>query len=546
MRNEYQSLSVPWGDVHRIQRGSRSEPFGGGATGEPIFFSSDFRLESGRWTANYGYGFAMVVKFGDLPEAVSMVPFGASEKPGTRHYDDQLNLLLERRFKRTYYRQEEVISHAVSGFGRVVAHEPGGLAGHFVIRTPMPVASRLSVALDPPGPLPDGLSAFTLFSTPQDLPIGLPVQIDGELHVAPELCDPKDLPSLAPYAFDETDGWQPVTAFELNAKTATFTLRDDKPRTYAIFGPTRALKTAVQPQQTIPAPMRSDEAESPSALFKIAKELPSGRASDEPGRVAWRSGGPMIPSQQDSVSSLPATPEVVKAPASPQAPAVPMAVPEAPPPDAQNQTTGGPASPAEASPGNVTTSPEPMPADASPPKPAEGVLRIDKAAIEQRAQNPQPPKPAPEKESTEAAEIKLKAVGPPGNGKVINLRTPDGQDLFLLEANTTIEARLVVLAGTPGPLPEGMAVFTEYVGLERIPKDARAKLTLKLTVPESACSADALDQLKLYGYRVGKGWYEAPGQKVLKDSRAITAFDDVGRDLRVYAVLGPIAARKAR
>ncbi len=41
MRNEYDEVAVPWGEVHRLARGARYEPIFGAGTGDPLFVASD-------------------------------------------------------------------------------------------------------------------------------------------------------------------------------------------------------------------------------------------------------------------------------------------------------------------------------------------------------------------------------------------------------------------------------------------------------------------------------------------------------------------------
>ncbi|NIR30800.1 MAG: hypothetical protein GWN84_16085, partial [Gammaproteobacteria bacterium] len=69
LRNEYQTMNVPWGEVHVVARGSRREAIGGGQSGAPIFYTGDRRFGNGAWRVHEGYGFAMIVRFGEEPHA---------------------------------------------------------------------------------------------------------------------------------------------------------------------------------------------------------------------------------------------------------------------------------------------------------------------------------------------------------------------------------------------------------------------------------------------------------------------------------------------
>src|SRR5690606_12184054 len=103
LRNQFQTINVPWGDVHRITRGDRTEPMGGATSGGPLFVTTDQFFGEDGWPVTGGSAFGMVVSFGDVPRAVSYVPFGASERFDSPHFDDQLELLLTRRFKVVRY-----------------------------------------------------------------------------------------------------------------------------------------------------------------------------------------------------------------------------------------------------------------------------------------------------------------------------------------------------------------------------------------------------------------------------------------------------------
>jgi acyl-homoserine lactone acylase PvdQ len=183
MRNEFDRIAVPWGEAHVIRRGSRTEGIFGAGTGEPLFVASDLNYSNRKWEASYGYGFAMVVELGASPRAVSMVPFGTSEDPSSRHFSDQLDLMLQRRFKVTRFQREEVLRHAATGQGLRVTLAPPGVDGLITVAAQAPLIASARATADPPAPLPAGLRARTLYLEVKREPGTLPVAVSLALRL---------------------------------------------------------------------------------------------------------------------------------------------------------------------------------------------------------------------------------------------------------------------------------------------------------------------------------------------------------------------------
>jgi acyl-homoserine-lactone acylase len=202
MRNEFDSLSVPWGDVHTVTRGDREVPLSGGDSGEPVFVASDEVFEGRKWRVTYGYGFAMVVAFGQQPRAVSMVPFGTSEDPKSPHYSDQLDLMAQRRFKVSRYLFEDVQQNAASARGRLLYLRPKGTEALFTLRAAAPIVARLSSSIDAPADLPENLVPFTLFIATEKVPHVTPMNTHIEIFIPPVLCASQDLNKLAVYTLN--------------------------------------------------------------------------------------------------------------------------------------------------------------------------------------------------------------------------------------------------------------------------------------------------------------------------------------------------------
>jgi len=258
MRNEFDSMAVPWGKAHRIRRGDRIEPIAGANTGEPLFVASDHVFEDKAWRVTYGYGFAMAVEFADRPRAVSVVPFGASERNESPHYDDQLTLFLQRRLKPAYFDDDDVQRHAERAYGTAFSLRPSATEGRFHYRstTGSPIEARLTTLLDPPASLQQDQAPFTLFVSAVRSPQDAPVALDIEMRVASTVCAAENLDQLALYAYAPKEGWQPVAGQRLDAARRTFLAHDTIPRTYAVLGPAncRVATTPSEPVQDIISP----------------------------------------------------------------------------------------------------------------------------------------------------------------------------------------------------------------------------------------------------------------------------------------------------
>lgn len=290
MRNEFQSLDVPWGNVHVLTRGAQLIPIAGAMSGEPIFVASDFVFDDRKWRATYGYGFAMVVRFGERPQAVTITPFGASDRPGSPHYADQLPLLAGRQFKTARFEHEDIQRNAESAYGRVIQLRPRGMRAFFSIRAQAPVRVRLRVFEQPPAPLPPGTGSFTPFVAPERLSGAASLMTDMSIHLPAETCPPGSLNQLTVYGYDPVRGWGPLRNQKLDPATRTFQARDADERVYAILGPASFAGAATPaPQATVGPPQ-------PQVL----------RPQSPPGMPDTPEASPAVPTEE-SLSGPPAS-----------------------------------------------------------------------------------------------------------------------------------------------------------------------------------------------------------------------------------------------
>lgn len=246
MRNDFGSLAQPWGKVHRIQRGDRNEPMFGTGTGDPIFLADNATFVNRQWRTNFGYGFAMAVQFSERTRAASVVPFGASDNPESPHYDDQMDLFLERRMKPTRFQHDAVVRYATSGYGRRVTLGTPALEGACTISVERPQRIELEEIGEPPGPFPGGQTPFTPAIRPVFSGDAPDHTWELELYVPEALCRPEHRQRLRIYTYTQADGWNPILGQEFNQTHGAFTARGEGVKMIAILGP-RAVRIEPPP-----------------------------------------------------------------------------------------------------------------------------------------------------------------------------------------------------------------------------------------------------------------------------------------------------------
>jgi acyl-homoserine-lactone acylase len=261
MRNEFDSLSAPWGDVHTITRGDHEYPIGGATSGDPIFVADDNVFEGRKWRVTYGYGFAMAIAFGDVPRAVSMSPFGSSENPKSPHFSDQLELMQQRRFKVSRFLPDDVQRNAVSAKGQTLFLRPRGMDAAFKLSGSAPFMARLNATTEAAHKLPEDFTPFTLFISIEKAPHSRPVSTHMEIFIPNVLCSSEDLDKLAIFACGEEGDWKKLEAQQL-VKDARMFIADDtqSDMTYAVLGPVKYRATRLEiPEDDAPAPTPKTE-----------------------------------------------------------------------------------------------------------------------------------------------------------------------------------------------------------------------------------------------------------------------------------------------
>lgn len=245
MRNDYDTLEQPWGRVHTVRRGSREEPIAGASSGEPVFVASDYDYDHGKWVATYGYGFAMVVQFGETPESVSLMPFGESNVPGSPHFDDQLNLMLARQFKHVRFLQDDILRNAEWGTGKTITLLPHGVLGAITLNSANIMHARMRTEIEAPYPVPPGTVPFSLYMQADRKPLGIPVYIDGTIHIPKDLCDDETFSKLALFRYEPGLDWQSVPTQQQDLTSRNLYMRDNAvAEWYVVLGPAEYAEAA--------------------------------------------------------------------------------------------------------------------------------------------------------------------------------------------------------------------------------------------------------------------------------------------------------------
>ncbi len=236
LRNDFNRLAIPWGEMHRINRGGRDEAMFGSDVGDSIFVARG-RLTGGRRQVDFGYGFAMAVEFGETPRALSIVPFGASEKPASPHYRDQMDRYLQGRMKDTHFSYADVARHARSGFGRRVVLGVPELTGTCAFRVASPQSIALETVNYPPRPYPTGQVPFTPTVRPQVGAGSDGMSWELEWYVPESVCRSESQSRLRFYTYTRDGGWEVLLSQRFDDTRRAFVGSGSGPVMMAIMGP---------------------------------------------------------------------------------------------------------------------------------------------------------------------------------------------------------------------------------------------------------------------------------------------------------------------
>lgn len=236
MRNTFHSLAVPWNRIHRLKRGTQDIAVPGGNLGDSVLVERGEGNREGLQNINYGYAFGMIVKFSNPITAVSMVPFGSSERPHSSHYTDQLSLLANRQFKYTHFNWKDIQTHMESADGKSVTWYIPEMQGKFVFHSNSKLHVLVKTALKPPSPLPTGKYIYSLFMYTNVIPDS-DCTVDMEIKIPDNLCPLEYFKQLSILRFQDNVGWQSVLRLKRNVTERTLTGHDVHGGVYAVVGP---------------------------------------------------------------------------------------------------------------------------------------------------------------------------------------------------------------------------------------------------------------------------------------------------------------------
>lgn len=274
LRNDFGALEKPWGEVHRLPRGDRSEAVGGALSGEPLFLMSDLHAASDHWQALYGPAFAMVVELSDPPRAMTIVPFGGSDDPASPHFDDQMDLFLDGRMKTAWFTAEAVQRQAVEARGKALFFAPPGWAGEIAAVADQPVTVKVATALAPPVPLPVGTAAFSVYAglswEPATAPLSVSVRAEAP---SGSIAQPA---AMQLWVCRDGQAWEPMAA-PGEAGVATLTGGD---ATFAHLGSEAARQAAALDTPAAPLPEPVLVPARPVVAPPAAQEAPTAPGHD--------------------------------------------------------------------------------------------------------------------------------------------------------------------------------------------------------------------------------------------------------------------------
>ena len=105
----YGSLDVAWGDVNRYGSGNADLPGDGGSARLGVWRTIDFGREVGNKNyASHGETFVCAIEFSDRQTAQCALSYGNFSQPGSRHLEDQLPLMVEKKLHPVWRERKEI------------------------------------------------------------------------------------------------------------------------------------------------------------------------------------------------------------------------------------------------------------------------------------------------------------------------------------------------------------------------------------------------------------------------------------------------------
>ncbi len=112
LQQNFKAIHVPLGQYQRLVRGNKSLAVPG--LPDVIASMESEPFTGGRVKARQGESYIELVRFTkDGPEIETINCYGASNNPGTKHYDDQMELFVQQKTKKMTLNKEQVLREAV-------------------------------------------------------------------------------------------------------------------------------------------------------------------------------------------------------------------------------------------------------------------------------------------------------------------------------------------------------------------------------------------------------------------------------------------------
>ncbi len=305
LRNTRGNIDIPWGEVHKIQRGAKQYPIGGSETmGCSYLISENPPIEESWGKAVYGVGFAMVCALGNLVESYTVVPFGSSEEQKSKHFDDQWELFSQRRLKKTRFLPIEIYSNSELAIGRKVVLAPEIGVGEIRCVSSSKISIRIRSEITPPSELPEGLTNFTVFHIPEYIPTNANVNFLIKLAVPPDICTPENLSQLAIYEFRNNSGWKKLDEQYFNYDLGMFEGTLNGKAIFCVLGPKEFLieKRNLEKEKNI---------EAPQGMGIFSRGLPGETPLEKPKKedlknntYSWKTPGPEILPEPKIISPI--------------------------------------------------------------------------------------------------------------------------------------------------------------------------------------------------------------------------------------------------
>ncbi|MDE2874804.1 MAG: penicillin acylase family protein [Gemmatimonadota bacterium] len=103
------ALDARWGDIHRVIRGDVDAPVSGCPPTLGCFRVLLFEpAGDGRRAANRGDSWVLLVEFGDVPKAHTVLAYGQTARAGTVHHADQAAMFARGELKRVAWTEDEI------------------------------------------------------------------------------------------------------------------------------------------------------------------------------------------------------------------------------------------------------------------------------------------------------------------------------------------------------------------------------------------------------------------------------------------------------